>query len=267
MLTLLLIWVETKPVLPAGADDVHVEDISGNFCIPEPFGYSILEDLDWLLKEPYHIEDFDLDDRYSVILRLLFSTWYKRRSHHTPYPSVHRLPFASTLGSPIPFSTPAGVFTRCCPSGLELTSYLDGDWLGWCRDSGRYQGHPIPPPSENIHFKISHPHPPYASSIAALISSATGNDAWGAFTLEGTVSTDGEVSLKKVYAEQQLYFLSSEQGATYRYRGGITPFGISGMFEKEIRYHTCGLRRQPEGHFWFWKKDWSLEWPITARPE
>lgn len=265
MLTLMLMWVETKPSISKDSTGEQ-ENIGEQFCLPGPNDYCIWDQMDWLLMEASDIREFDLDDRYSVILRLMFQIWFSHRSHHTPFPSVHLLPFAAALDSPVPFRTPANAPVRQSMSRVQLASYLSGEWHGWCSDLGRFDGPRIQPRLEGINFDVSEPHPPYAADIVALVSSSSGEDRSGSFTLEGTVSIDGEVWLRQLYAEHQRGDPYSRTAAIWRYRGVITPFGIAGPHEQDNSHHNHSGRsvRDRGGFFWLWKEDWTHDWPSAV---
>ncbi|KAK7185813.1 hypothetical protein PSPO01_08063 [Paraphaeosphaeria sporulosa] len=265
MLTSMLMWVETKHSI---SDDStrEQENIGEQFCLPEPNDYYVWDQMEWLLEEAWEIRDFDLDDRYSVVLRLMFQIWFYHRSHHTPFPSVHLLPFAAVVGSPIPFRTPDNFLTRHCIPRAQLDAYLSGEWLGWCSSFGGPDFPKIQPRLQGIHFVISESHPPYAADIVALISSSSGKDRWGPFILEGTVSIDGEVWLRQRYAESLRGDIYSRPAAIWRYRGVITPFGIAGPHEQDNSHRFASGRsaRSRDGFFWLWKKDWTHDWPSAV---
>lgn len=251
MVTLTLVCTEAK--LPGRPDDLDME-----FCVPNAGDYSTWEQVERIITECRRIHEFDLDHRYAVIWRMILSILYHQQPNHLPLPSVHRLAFASIMDSPIPYRTSADSFVRCCLTSSQLATYLSGDWTGWSKDLSGYQGHTIPPPLENIHFVVSSPHPPYAANIIALVSSSTGTDGWGPFTLEGTVSVDGEIWLRKRYAEHLRGNAWSREGGLWTYRGVSTPFGISGVFEVGRGPHLYF-----EGYFWLWKNEWSHDWPTS----
>jgi hypothetical protein len=265
MLTLMLMWMETKPSISEGSESEQ-EDISEQFCLPDPNAYFVWERMDCVLEEACDIRDFELDDRYSIVLRLIFSIWYYQRSHNTPFPSVHLLPFSAVLGSPIPFRTPSNFLIRHCIPGAQLDAYLSGAWVGWSRSFHGPDYPRVQPCLQGIHFAVSKPHPPYAANVVALISSSSGKDRWGSFTLEGTVSVDGEVWLRQLYAESLHRDIHSRPIAIWRYRGFITPFGIAGPYEQYKSHISYNVRIAPrrEGLFWLWKKEWTHDWPSTV---
>ncbi|KAJ4299042.1 hypothetical protein N0V90_004286 [Kalmusia sp. IMI 367209] len=262
MLALLLIYMETIPRIADDSTDQQT-DLGEQFCLPEPNAYYIWEQIDWLLMDTHDIRDFNLTDKYCVILRLIFVIWASQRSSHTPFPSLHRIPLSATLGSPIPFHTSPDIFYDIHLSGSQLLDYLSGEWLGWCKDLSGWQASEVPPPFKNIHFTVRDSHPPYSADIIALVSSPTGEDGWGPFTLEGTVSVEGEIWLTKLYAKHLRQDRYSRTGTTWRYRGAITPFGISGAFEEDTGIHPPSGRlvRRRQGFFWLWKTDWCHDWP------
>ncbi|KAF9729507.1 hypothetical protein PMIN02_005107 [Paraphaeosphaeria minitans] len=264
MLTLTLMWMEAKPSILKDSP-VEQDNIREQFCLPGPNDYCVWERMDWLLSEASDIRDFDPYDRYTVILRLIFRIWYYHRSHHTPFPSIHLLPFATFLGSPIPFRTPDDFLIRHCIPRAQLVAYLSGEWLGWCRSFDRSDDPGIQLRLQGIQFAVSEPHPPYAADIVALISSASGKDRCGPFTLEGTVSIDGEVWLRQRYAED-FYPHPTE---IWRYRGFLTPFGIAGPHEQDSspRFPRGRSAQSRDGFFWIWKKDWTHDWPSDLLKE
>ena len=251
MVLLTLVCMEARPL--GSSDEIRLQ-----FCLPNAGEYSISDHIEYYIMDCQKIAEFDLDHCYSIIWRLILSIITCQRPDHTPLPSVHRLPLASALGSPIPFRTSANVFVRSCLSSSQLATYFSGDWTGWSYDHGHYQGHPIPPPMEDLYFTVESPHPPYAADVIALVSSSTGRDGWGPFTLEGTVSVNGEVWLSKLYAEHLRGNPWAREGGLWTYRGVVTPFGISGVF-----LTVKGPHPTFQGYFWIWKKEWSHDWPSS----
>lgn len=147
-------------------------------------------------------------------------------------PSPYKIPFRDLLHVPIPFST-KGFTGFSHLSVMTSTSFLEsGEWVGYYSYRMNTTRTRWDPPMKGIRFTADPDVGPFALK-------ASGTDNVGAFTLEGTVDDHGEVEMRKSY---------NSQGFFWDWNASMTPFGIVG---------TWGRGRNPHGHFWLWKREWS----------
>lgn len=239
--------------------DTHI-DIREPFWTDGYGAFSIVEDLEYNLEQiGWDIRAYDIfSARYTVVLYMLFTAYPFQTSLDSLFPSLHRIPFATTLETPIPFLTSGETFTECNFTGEDMINFLLGEWTGWCTDQRHHNnGYQVSPGFRNLNLVVRASKPSDSPGAIAIIDEAShGDDLYGFFSISGTVTAGGEVWMTKSYPPDVNTY---ESDSIACYRGMITPFGIAGPWGIEYTWITSGPREGIplwKGFFWIWKKEW-----------
>ena len=161
------------------------------------------------------------------------SSWF-------PPPDALCSPLLSMLPSCSPFMPLSGEkLVSQYVHGMTQPDFLeDGEWVGfYCYSIGVGDDDPaqIDPAMEGIHFQVTQED---ASDL--LLINGRGRDGVGPFGLRGRCSRrSGRVEMEKNYEATLV---------RWRWRGAITPFGITGSWESGPAWG---------GWFWIWKRSWT----------
>ena len=160
----------------------------------------------------------------------------------TAVPTSTDIPLHLMLDVPLPFTSSASVESLSCHlAKMTTVDFLeDGEWAGFYSISysprrGRGESAYFDPPMHSIRFVAT----AQSSDPTALSLQGTGEDAIGAFDLEGKIAPEtGNISLRKTY---------SGGSPVWDWICIMTPMGIVGSWG----------RGEYGGWIWLWKTGWT----------
>jgi hypothetical protein len=161
-------------------------------------------------------------------------------------PTTSRIPFASFMSLPLPFTPALAAATRPGNSMITKGFLEDGEWQGYYSYNPTFASIGIPinrvpcrfdAPMRKIRFEV-------LNTDSNLARATNGMDGIGPFGLDGTIELKtGKVHLVKQYLHSQL---------KWDWHGVVTGFGIVGTWGREGDLRGFAGR----GWFWLWKKEW-----------
>jgi hypothetical protein len=153
-------------------------------------------------------------------------------------------PMDATYELPIPFSsgtTAPGSWEEWLSRHTEKMSHPDQlEKAQWCGYYGYTGTLAFDPPMLAIQFTVDRSRDTGAKAVWKI--HAQGHDGIGDFSLQGNISQQGEVKLRKTYIGAH----------SFDWKCFMTPFGIFGSWGTiyENRFCYCG-------RVWLWKREWS----------
>jgi hypothetical protein len=169
------------------------------------------------------------------------------------WPLPSRIPFRDLLDIPKPLQDDSATkFTTAHMERMTSAEFLQsGEWTGlYCYGSSTTQTITFDSPMCQIHFDVDGVREDQHSGgeTVLLVTSRTGKDAVGPFTLSGEVSQSGAVRMYKSY---------TNSGFGWSWVARMTPYGIVGFWGSDISHQIGGC-------IWIWKKVWTRDFPSES---
>ncbi|KAF2117383.1 hypothetical protein BDV96DRAFT_644807 [Lophiotrema nucula] len=166
-------------------------------------------------------------------------------------PSLDQMPLHEWAVVPPVYRSTIDTFATCHVMKMTEPDFLHGVWEGFYSDHRGWGGESIKidpkmrdiqliacPPTDSDYLDDADTLP----GVTVVIDRNSGGlDKVGPFNLSGTVDEEGQVCVIKRYFHG---------GWTWRWRGRVMPYGIAGMWGRD-------LTGEFGGYFWIWKKEWA----------
>lgn len=152
-------------------------------------------------------------------------------------PPTHRMSFSSYIQLTAPFPPRSDIVSPNLDTMLSSSFLEDGEWVGYYNYGRALNGHNNADPiMSGVRFQVE------TRDGEVTVSSPTGHDMHGPFTLTGSIQQRGTVEMVKQYTS----------GVAWRWAASMTPFGIVGLWGNpgEGRFIL-------RGRMWLWKRSWA----------